>query len=195
MWEAPALKVLNGANIYCTTEAGITATLRTDRRPDPCPATRRVDAGRMKALNGTAWNTTEVFMQAKISTTTFDSKLRNLIPASVSEFPKLETGQPYHFDHWADDRSGSSCLYYWFSSHDGTKRNLKRVIVSEIHSALQHLINTGAFDRNSFRAHCPKSESSGRCGFVVMGRILEALGVAVYSGREKGFVKPTSPAR
>jgi hypothetical protein len=124
-----------------------------------------------------------------------DSNLRKLIPAIVSEFPKLEAGQPYHFHHWADDRSGSTCLYYWFSSHSGAKRYNKRVIVSEVHAALQHLLNTGAFDRTSFRARCPKSKSSGPCGFVVVGRILEALGVARYSGREKGFVKPTSTAR
>jgi hypothetical protein len=123
------------------------------------------------------------------------SDLRGLIPATMSEFAKLETGQPYYFDHWADDHTGSTCLYYWFSSHDGAKRNNKRVIVSEIHTARQHLLNAGAFDRNSFQTRCPKSESSGRCGFVVVGRILEALGEARYSGREKGFVKCTSPAR
>jgi hypothetical protein len=137
-------------------------------------------------LDDTVRNDSEVFVEAK------DVNLRNLIPATVSEFQKLETGQPYYFDHWAEDRSGSDCLYYWFSSHNGVKRNNKRVIVSEVNAALQHLLKTGAFDRSSFRSHCPKSKSSGPCGFVVVGRILEALGVARYSGREKGFVTPAS---
>jgi hypothetical protein len=130
-------------------------------------------------------------MGATEATTTFESKLRNLIPKTVSKFSKLETGQPYHFDRWADDRSGSTCLYYWFHSHDGAKRNNKRVVVSEIQRAFQHLTSTGSFDRDAFRRRCPVSESSGPCGFAVVGRIFEALGVAVYSGREKGFLKPT----
>jgi hypothetical protein len=121
---------------------------------------------------------------------TFEAMLRNLIPTPVSQFPKLEAGQPYHFDHWGDDRSGSACLYYWFDSRNGNSRNNKRVVVSELEGALQHLMNTGAFDRDSFRTLCPESQSSGGCGFAVAGRIFEALGVATYSGREKGFVKP-----
>jgi len=125
------------------------------------------------------------------ATTTFESKLRDLIPKTVSQFPKLEIGEPYHFDRWADDRSGSTCLYYWFYAHDGGKRNNKRVVVSEIQQAFQHLMDTGSFHRDAFRRFCPVSESSGPCGFVVVGRIFEALGVAVYSGREKGFFKPT----
>lgn len=121
----------------------------------------------------------------------FDAELRRLIPGIVSEFPKLEMGHPYRFEHWSDDRSGTSSMYYWFDSHDGTAQHHKRLVVSEIHAALEHLLATGAFNRNAFRAHCPVSESSGPCGFVVVGRVLEALGVATYSGREKGFVKFT----
>jgi hypothetical protein len=52
-------------------------------------------------------------------------------------------------------------------------------------------MDTGSFDRDAFRRLWPVSESSGPCRFVVVGRIFEALGVAVYSGREKGFLKPT----
>jgi hypothetical protein len=120
----------------------------------------------------------------------FDSMLRKLIPATVSEFKKLEAGNPYHFDRWDD-----GCMYYWFGST--SKPHKKRVFVSEAFSALQHLRTTGAFDRNSFPTLCPKSESDGGCGFAVAGRILEALGVAKYSGRRAGFtltdpVKATS---
>ena len=38
-------------------------------------------------------------MESRKSKTTFDSDLRKLIPSIVKEFPKLETGEPYHFDH------------------------------------------------------------------------------------------------
>jgi hypothetical protein len=33
----------------------------------------------------------------------FDSMLWKLIPAIVSVFAKLKAGDPYHFDHCADD--------------------------------------------------------------------------------------------
>ncbi|MGB8112987.1 MAG: hypothetical protein WCF22_04410, partial [Candidatus Sulfotelmatobacter sp.] len=119
--------------------------------------------------------------------------LHKLIPATVSEFAKLEAGQPYYFDHWANDRYDSPSLYYWFDSNDGAKLRHKRVVISEIHKAFQHHMYTGKFDRKSFRSCCPQSDSSGHCGFVVVGRIFEALGVAEYSGRENGFVKPSLP--
>jgi hypothetical protein len=133
-----------------------------------------------------------VIVAATGATTTSESKLPDLISKGVSEFPKLETGEPYDFERWADDRTGSTCLYYWFSSHDGGKRNNKRIVVLEMLEAFQHPKNMGSFDRNAFRRLCPVSESSGPRGFVVVGQILEALGVAVYSGREKGFLKPRS---
>src|ERR1700752_3586572 len=123
-------------------------------------------------------------MNAQQTQADFQSNLQGLLPANLRKFAKLEPAEPYHLDHWAQDHSGSPCMYYWFSSHNGTKRNRKRVIISEVHAAFQAFLRTGAFDRNAFRAYCPKSESSGRCGFVVVVRIFEALGEATYSGRE-----------
>jgi hypothetical protein len=117
----------------------------------------------------------------------FDFILRKLIPATVNVFKKLEVGDPYHFDHWANDRSGATCMYYWFSSRTGSKKNCKRVLVSEVRTALKHLRTTGALDRKSFRILCPISESAGPCGFAVAGRMLEELGVATYSNRHVGF--------
>jgi hypothetical protein len=122
--------------------------------------------------------------------TAFQSKLRDLIPKGMREFQKLETGKPYYFDQWGDDISGLPCLYYWFYSHDGDKRNKKRVIVPDMEEAFAHYMNTGSFDRRAYQRFCPVSASGGPCGFVVVGRILEALDAAVYSGREKGFLKP-----
>jgi hypothetical protein len=48
-------------------------------------------------------------LEARSSQADFELRLRSLIPAIVNEFPKLESGEPYHFDHWADDTYGSSC--------------------------------------------------------------------------------------
>jgi hypothetical protein len=120
----------------------------------------------------------------------FESTLQRLIPEKLNEFAKLEAGDPYHFDRWEEDRSGAACMYYVFSSRDGAKQNRKRVVVSEIEAAIQVLRRTGRFDRDAFRVLCPQSESSGRCGFVVVGRIFETLGEAAYSSRSDGFLKP-----
>jgi hypothetical protein len=118
----------------------------------------------------------------------FDSILRELIPAKVKDFAKLVAGEPYRFDGWEDDRSGSACLYYSFSSRSPDKLNRKRVVISELHTAFQHLRNTGAFDRKSFERLCPTSRSAGSCGFAVMGRVFEALGVARFFDREHRFL-------
>jgi hypothetical protein len=122
-------------------------------------------------------------------TSRFSQQLQQLIPTAKAQFAKLETGPPYHFEKWADDRSGDSCLYYWFDPKDGSKQNHKRLIISEIESAHAHLLSADEFDRQTYRAICPKSARSGPCGFVVMGRIFEALGLARYCGREDGFIR------
>lgn len=112
--------------------------------------------------------------------------LRKLIPEKVSTFAKLNYGEPYHFDSWKKDRAGSPSLYYWFTARDGLKKNKKRVPVSEIGAALRQLQNAGVLKRGTFQSVCRVAESDGPCGFAVIGRILEALGVAVYCGRD-GF--------
>jgi len=97
----------------------------------------------------------------------FEITLRDLIPARISEFPKLITGEPYFFDHITNDRSGSSYMYYWFSSANGEKRIKKRVNLTEVHRAFERLQITGVFDRAVFQEFCPKSALSGPCGFAV----------------------------
>jgi hypothetical protein len=109
--------------------------------------------------------------------------LRKLIPHDVRIFPKLQHGEPYHFDSWSHDRNGMLCLYYWF---DGVKQHKKRIPVSEITAAVQRLRDDRAIKRDTFKEVCPVAESAGPCGFTVVGRIFEALGVAVYSQRD-GF--------
>ena len=120
-----------------------------------------------------------------------ESTLRRLIPDEVNTFAKLEHGASYHFDRWKNDRVGSPCLYYWFMARDGVKKNKKRLPVSEIRAALHQLRSAGMLSREAFRKVCPLSESDGSCGFAVVGRILEALHVAVYAGQD-GF-KLTNP--
>ncbi len=115
-----------------------------------------------------------------------ESMLRKTVPSVVNSFPKLTTGEPYRFERWAGDDRDILCLYYWFSPRDGLRRNVKRVPVPEILAALGHLRRTGTLDRAAFQKLCPVSESDGPCGFAVLGRTLEALGVAHYVGK-RGF--------
>ena len=115
-----------------------------------------------------------------------ESTLHTLIPEKASTFAKLQHGEPYHFDCWKNDRDGSPCLYFWFMARDGVKRNKKHLPVSEIRAALHQLQSVGVLSRGTFRKVCPKAESAGPCGFAVVGRIFEALHVAVYSSQD-GF--------
>jgi hypothetical protein len=50
-------------------------------------------------------------MKVHQSQAAFESDLRELIPKKVSDFAKLEAGEPDHFDHWAQGHSGSACIY------------------------------------------------------------------------------------
>jgi hypothetical protein len=102
----------------------------------------------------------------------------------VNAFAKLTHGEPYHFDRWKNDQAGRPCLYYCFSG--GGRVHKKRVPVSELRAALRQLRNASVLSREMFRQNCPTATSDGECGFAVVGRIFEALGVAVYS-RQDGF--------
>ncbi len=115
-----------------------------------------------------------------------ESTLRRLIPEEVNTFAKLERGAPYYFDRWENDSLGSPCLYYWFMARDGVKKNKKRLPVSEIRAAVRQLRTVGVLSRETFRTVCPTAKSDGQWGFAVVGRIFEALHIAVYSGPD-GF--------
>jgi hypothetical protein len=103
-----------------------------------------------------------------------ESTLHRLIPNEVSTFAKLRHGKPYHFDRWEN-----GCLYYWF---EGVTKHTKRLPKSEIRSALRQLRDTGWIHQKTFGEICRTARSDGPCGFAVLGRIFEAMGVAVYSG-------------
>ena len=108
-----------------------------------------------------------------------ESTLHGLIPKRVSTFPKLRgNGGPYRFDRWEKD-----CLRYSFV---GAKKYTKRLPECEIRAGLSQLRDTGWLSRETFRRICPRAKSDGECGFAVLGRILEALHVAAYSG-DAGF--------
>ena len=70
-------------------------------------------------------------------------------------------------------------MYYWFQ---GAEKHTKRLPESEIRAGLRQLRDTGWLSRERFGDVCPTAKSNGECGFAVLGRIFEALGVAVYSG-------------
>ncbi|MDY6931482.1 MAG: hypothetical protein SVJ22_06170 [Halobacteriota archaeon] len=116
-----------------------------------------------------------------------DKNLREIIPDKYSTFPKLEKGDPYHFDHWGKDTNGEDCLYYWFWNKDQTKKNRKRVVILEIDNLIKNKISNGHISREDFKRLCPISESAGSCGYTVVGRILEYLEIAKYLGRGSGF--------
>ena len=116
-----------------------------------------------------------------------DSTMRRLIPHTVNTFAKLEHGEPYHFDSWATDNTNTPCLYYWFMARNGVTKRKKRVPVYEIGVALRRLLGDGMLRSDRFREVCPVAESDGPCGFAVVGRIFEALDVAAYAGRRRGF--------
>jgi hypothetical protein len=101
-----------------------------------------------------------------------ESTLHTLVPKQLNTFAKLKHGEPYHFDRWEQ-----GCLYYWF---EGAKIYKKRLPETEIRAGLRQLRDTGWLRRETFRNICPIARSDGECGFAVLGRIFEFLGVAVY---------------
>jgi hypothetical protein len=101
-----------------------------------------------------------------------ESTLHGLTPKDVSTFPKLSQGDPYHFDRWEN-----GCPYYWF---EGVKniRNVFPYLKFVLVSVNRYI---GWLSREMFREICPTAKSDGECGIAVLGRIFEALGIAVYS--------------
>lgn len=117
------------------------------------------------------------------------SELQRIIPSRAPTFDKLRRkGSPYRFREWANDREGHFCLRYEFELRDNLRRDVKRVPFTEMCQALLYLRSHGKLDRQqAYPECCPVADSDGSCGFAVLGRIFEALGVARYEGA-KGFV-------
>lgn len=118
---------------------------------------------------------------------TLEYELKRLIPDKYDELEKFENPDPYHFDSWAPDRSGESCMYYWFWNKSKTRRNKKRVVPSEVQNLLENCQDKKYIKRGDFKKYCPNSETAGPCGFVVTTRMLEYLGIVKYRGRTLGM--------
>lgn len=112
------------------------------------------------------------------------ASLRSLIPEHVRAFDKLTDGrEPYHFEKWETTIDGD-VLHYWFS---GKTLYHKVVHIQELEAALRRAVVTRNFSRDIFNESCPKTKYGeqrkkerlgGDCGYAVMGRCLEELGVA-----------------
>jgi len=116
-----------------------------------------------------------------------EQRLREIILNPNSTFPKLESGDPYYFDQWRIDLNGEMCLYYWFWNKNRTKKNKKRVVISEVEKLIRNCLTRGQINRKDFEEYCHTSNSDGACGFAVTGRMLEYLGIAQYLGWGRGF--------
>lgn len=115
-------------------------------------------------------------------------RIQKLVPQRYTQFNKLTKGTPYHFKLWKRDKQKRLCLYYWFWDRTGNHKNTKRVPLVEIEAAAQQLSTQGVFDRCIFHKYCAVSKSDGPCGFAVIGRCLEFLGLAKYAGHGNGFM-------
>jgi len=105
------------------------------------------------------------------------------------EFKKLTKDEiPYYFVHYDLDDNFQLCLYYGIEARrvDG-RDNVKRVPLSELANAITVCAQTGRFDRVIFEDCCSVARSAGQCGFAVVGRCMELLGVAEYVGEEHQF--------
>jgi hypothetical protein len=65
-----------------------------------------------------------------------ESTLHRLIPKEVNTFAKLRHGEPYHFDRWENDRSGSLCLYYWFQVIVGRDSEYALMLMDDLRGRL-----------------------------------------------------------
>ncbi len=123
------------------------------------------------------------------SKTVLEFELKNLIPAKINTFPKLTSDHaPYRFHEWSTGRNGVESLYYQFPKRNGTGMNRKRIPLPEIRAALEKLKASENLDGEGFRVACPIAEGDGHCGYCVIGRIFEALGVARLDSAASRFV-------
>jgi len=111
-----------------------------------------------------------------------EQRLREIIPNPNSTFRELEKEEICSFDRWDTDKKNRVCLYYVVGN-----KNKKRVVISEIEELIRNCLTRGQINRKDFEVYCHTSNSDGACGFAVMGRMLEYLGIAQYLGWGRGF--------
>lgn len=104
-------------------------------------------------------------------------QIKKVVPRYLNRFDKLTPDHdPYYFDSWVTGGPGT-ILRYWFWNRDKTKKNKKRVFLSEIDDLLKCKILNSEIARNDFERYCPKTNGDGGGGYAVIIRILEHLGV------------------
>ena len=109
-------------------------------------------------------------------------RLEPLLEQAGGEFRKLtKDDEPYYFVEWALDGNQQRCLYYGFAARDASKRDHeKRVPLSELANAIAMCARKGKFERADFDDCCSVAKSAGPCGFAIVGRSMEFLGVAEH---------------
>jgi hypothetical protein len=109
--------------------------------------------------------------------------LKSLIPSEIRVFPKLtKSKDPYYFYRWDQDKdTGSAILRYWFWSRDRSRKNRKRVFVSETERLLENTLDAGEITRGDFKQYCPKTNRDGGCGFAVIVGVFESLGIVCHT--------------
>lgn len=96
---------------------------------------------------------------------TFEKLNNGTLPYSLKEINKIE-----HY------------IRYEFLSRDGSKMNVKRCFIDELIDLLNKTINKNEISKTDFIKFCPKTNSDGSCGWAVMVRIIEKLGIGKYIG-------------
>ena len=113
-----------------------------------------------------------------------EQTLKKVIPHELNSFSKLTEGHdPYYFTSWAEE-NGMPILRYWFWNRTKTRKNKKRVFVNEIEELLKHSQRMRRIIRSDYLRYCPRTNSSGDCGFAVIISILEHFQVVEVVGGE-----------
>jgi hypothetical protein len=108
-----------------------------------------------------------------------EDALKSVVPNEIGAFRKLtEDGDHYFFDRWdRDPATGSPVLRYTYSSPDRTRTYRKKILIPEVERLLESAIGEGEMGRADFKAHCPRTDADGSCGFAVIVDILSHLGI------------------
>lgn len=73
-------------------------------------------------------------------------------------------------------------IRYKFPSRDGSKMNVKRCFIDELAELLNCTQYQNIITKTDFIKNCPKTNHYGSCGWAVMVRMIEKLGLGTYVG-------------
>ena len=124
-----------------------------------------------------------------------EKRIKEVVPEHLKQFSKLTPGHdPYYFDAW-DNEVTETIIRYWFWNKGRTKKNRKRVFVSEITVLLKNKLGDRQIDRGDFELFCPKTNRDGGCGFAVIIRILEYLDIVRFNSGQYQIHNPSETLR